>query len=488
MNLQRLQFFKISFFCLTVVIAQICLILYSPFISEGGSIDPSTLEGLKDENPSIRQEALGRLSRSQPVTKEVVSVLITALKDKSEAVREQAVYVAEKLGAQVKEATPLLLKMLTDINENFMVRRGIPAAVVKIDPSSAEVNAALTRVVENQSDELVIRTFSVQALGSIGSLSKEAVPTLTKVAKGESPKLLQFKAWEALAKIQPENREAVSQLLRVAQGTPRESIRLKVGVVSNSFDIVFDAMKTLVDIGEAKTVLPLLTRWLSDEHNEVKAVSLTLLSQIGSAAKPAIPEMLRLLQSKPLKEGDLSIKSQVISTMVKIGPASDQVIFTLKEIGRKGESRALRLRAWSAVAAMQKGNAEAILALTAFAEDEHEKGNGIVAALSLVELGEGDRLIPLLSKRLTDSDPTVKQLAGFAFSRLGSAARQAIPVLILALNDTDQIVRMRALETLGKIGPEAKGAIPKLKEMIASDPIPEIRQKASESLMQIQGS
>ena len=89
---------------------------------------------------------------------------------------------------------------------------------------------------------------------------------------------------------------------------------------------------------------------------------------------------------------------------------------------------------------------------------------------------------------LKDSDPSKRERAGYALSRLGREAEVAVPDLIeLLKSDSNAIVRLAAVSALGWIGPGAKDAVPVLakllrREIEADD---RVRWRAALSLGQI---
>lgn len=219
--------------------------------------DPSEImKALRDENHLIRQGAVLKLGTIRPVTEEIISMLIQALEDESEEVRRVAVRSAENIGPPAKEALPILRSALLDKSKGSLMRIGIPNALIKIDPRSAETVRVLTHVMEDKKDDLLTRVNATVALGNLGDSAREALPSLIKLAREEESHILQIEAWLAVANIRPENQEAIQMLVKVAQGEFGDNIAVNLGVHSTGFPIRIQALETLFKLGETKRFSP----------------------------------------------------------------------------------------------------------------------------------------------------------------------------------------------------------------------------------------
>jgi HEAT repeat protein len=100
------------------------------------------------------------------------------------------------------------------------------------------------------------------------------------------------------------------------------------------------------------------------------------------------------------------------------------------------------------------------------------------AAMALGRLGD-PRAIPHLVEMRHDPEGGVRMYVLDALGRLGT--KQAESALVEGLTDAVPIVQMSAAEALGRMG--AVDAIPRLRNTVDSDPNPEVRLYAVESLI-----
>jgi hypothetical protein len=71
-----------------------------------------------------------------------------------------------------------------------------------------------------------------------------------------------------------------------------------------------------------------------------------------------------------------------------------------------------------------------------------------------------------LRAMLANGDPEVQARGGFALSRLGAEARDAVPDLIPLLKSEAALTRQNAALALAAIGPDARAAVPALTEAL----------------------
>lgn len=78
----------------------------------------------------------------------------------------------------------------------------------------------------------------------------------------------------------------------------------------------------------------------------------------------------------------------------------------------------------------------------------------------------GEPAVPALINALKSRNPSVREYAALALSRMGSPARSAVPALIERFADEDATVARNAFGAIGGIGPDAKEAVPALIEVL----------------------
>ena len=166
------------------------------------------------------------------------------------------------------------------------------------------------------------------------------------------------------------------------------------------------------------------------------------LEEIGSAAKAAVPELIKLLKDK-----DEQICHKARCALVKIGSA-------------------------------------AVSALAKMLKDENVKVRR-VAVSAIEEIGsEAKVAVPALIEALKDEDEDaeVRWYAVIALGKIGIAAKDAVDSLIKALKHKETGVRSYAAFALGRMGSEAKKAIPALIEALEKDESGDVFIAAAEAL------
>lgn len=171
----------------------------------------------------------------------------------------------------------------------------------------------------------------------------------------------------------------------------------------------------------ARASVPLLIRLLSDSRQSIRRAAEDALGKAGAAAAPALPQLMKL--AEPLSPA----KNDVIETIGRIGPPAKGAV-------------PLLIRALS-IPGMESG-----------------------AALALSQIGRDaapavDALIVLLS----NTDSSIRSVAGKALGDIGPAAHKAVPILIETLitqgDDTELMDAVHKLDqpfTLEQLSSERK--------------------------------
>lgn len=162
------------------------------------------------------------------------------------------------------------------------------------------------------------------------------------------------------------------------------------------------------------------------------------LAQLGPAARPAVPELLKLLRTPDEPEDVVKAVDQALG---EIGPpAKDQVQILIDALG---DAKSLRARMYAADSLGKLGNA-------AFPVPQ-----------SLVQV-------------LDDPDAGVRRSAATALGRLGPLARpDSFPALVRVVKeDKERDVRVAAGHALLALGKPADTEAPMLKELLANRTLP----------------
>jgi HEAT repeat protein len=370
------------------------------------------------------KEALGRFCADP---EKATPALTAALADRNEHVRRAAtIFLGRYCESEASWATPPLLKTL-ETDKSILVRAAAADALRYIDPKSETVQAALIKALkEDRAErvrEAVVRNIRWMEL-------RAAVPALT-VALKDSGTQVRFQAAFALKEL----------------GEPKTVIPLLVGALDdqNAGEYIAAALG-----GLCPEAIPSLQKAMEDKKPLVRAGALRALAEAKEDARPLIrkelPAIIALLDDK-----------------------DDEV----------------RCNAARTVGIVSKGTKSGVPALIAKLDDADESLRlECIYALGVIGRDAGaavEKLIKLLKHPRT----RLRWASAYALGRIGPAAKTAVPALMEAMNDEDQWVRGAAIHALGDIGPEAKAAVPKLKEALKSAE-KEIRRGAEVALKQIE--
>jgi HEAT repeat protein len=266
-------------------------------------------------------------------------------------------------------------------------------------------------------------------------------------------------------------------------------------------------------------VVPLLVDLLGKGDQETSLGAILLLGFYGSAAKSAVPRLIKALDDpatarsaaralvgigpeareavsaliKALDSKDRSVKRDAIWALGRIGPeagaaAPALLVIVLKE-GLRGDQEA-RSRAAAALGRIGRSVVpDMVAALEGCLEGDHPLGwvlsmigpdavpemlkikdeyLGLANVLeSLGRIGpQAGAAVPWLIGKFQRADaPRARPDIARALGRIGPAAFDAAPVLIGALADPSPEVRREATTALGRIGLAAKAALPELDAM-----------------------
>lgn len=224
----------------------------------------------------------------------------------------------------------------------------------------------------------------------------------------------------------------------------------------------------------ARSEIPLLSETMhSRGHLAVRRASVESLGNFGAAAKPVVPELVKLLSDDdPTTRVNTALALWKIDRHAKAAPA-------LMEMLRYGVPPEPYL---AAVAMAQMGSDAATVAPALIAALHSRDGDvRRAASRSLGQLGR--TALPAIekAKTLDNPDPEARRLAVESLGMMGAAA---VAPLTVALNDNSAAVRRAAARALGSLGGAARPALSVL-ETAASDPAEEVRSAAAKALRQI---
>ncbi len=232
----------------------------------------------------------------------------------------------------------------------------------------------------------------------------------------------------------------------------------------------------------AEGEIPLLSETMhSRGHLAVRRASVEALGSFGAAAKPVVPELVKLLA-----DDDATTRVNTAVALWKID-RHPKAVPALVEMLRHGARPASGdLEPYLAAVALGQMEADddpaswvpavapALIAALHDADGDVRRA----AAHSLGELGKA--AFPALgkAKALEDPDPEARRLVIESLSCMGAAA---VAPLTAALADDNPGVRRAAARSLGTLGRDARPALPALEKAV-SDPEEGVRTTAAKAL------
>lgn len=234
----------------------------------------------------------------------------------------------------------------------------------------------------------------------------------------------------ALGKIGPEAESGVPALIDVVKDLATERYAKKNGLVlaeEAEREVHLEIIKALAAIGDG--AVPALRSALKSGDGWFRVTMITVLAQMGPKAKPAVPDLITLLQQK----GDPTAR-------VLRGPGGVDV----------------------------------------------ERAAAITALATIGPLAED--AVPLLVETLRkDPDLMLRQGAAMSLGKIARKPDLAVPALALALKERDLEMRKIAAESLGNFGPAAKEALPSLREILNDFQVWGIHGEVQAALAKIEG-
>jgi HEAT repeat protein len=187
--------------------------------------------------------------------------------------------------------------------------------------------------------------------------------------------------------------------------------------------------------------------WELKDRQLVRAAAATFaFAPLGSQARTAVPELVRLLnQPEPGFAADRGARCLASLGELAIPPFMAALTSTNSEVRR---------RAAYNIGTMGDKARPAVPILIQLLTDKHAAPARAAAhTLSLCEF-EPALVVPILTTLLQHPEPNRRSMAAVALGRYGSEARSAVPPLLAMRNDTDANVRWQVEQAIRDIAPE----------------------------------
>jgi len=264
------------------------------------------------KNSSKRMDCLTLLSFCSANTEGVFATLLGALKDDDEDVREWGCWIIRDYQERAPEIVPVLIKNI------HQPRAGDTAIMVLglFGQRAAPAIAPLEKTLK--SDHARGRLNIIQALLKIQPANRLAARELLKLLRSQDDVDWRYAALQDLGKIAAVNRRFIPPLIR-ATTDPNPEVRAM-------------AVSELDELPPTDSrVVQALIRALKDQDHKVCAEALEVLEGFavhqGSAIHPAIPSTIDCLKSD-----DRNVRREAAMALGVIGPAAYAAVPTLQTI------------------------------------------------------------------------------------------------------------------------------------------------------------
>jgi HEAT repeat protein len=338
------------------------------------------------DQSDTRKQALAILERWTPRAREAIPVLMEAVKDENEALspseRGKMVQLLGRFGSQASDAVDLLL---TQLQDNPPYSDSLVRSLIQIAPEDDRLVAAFARLIPKgpgHSPTIAITYLSRRAIKEGEKASPELIRLLLQNASLQYGTALDDVCWpkEALLKMGP---VVVTELVKLITNE-----RAKLGKPLTPFNQPFmQWLELLYQFDPDNAVLVPNLRMvlqLPETAGEQfrQAAAARLVGKIGPSARRAIPDMIRLLENsgRPrvdpeyssvndyridlinalgtmgseakeavpllipyLQSPDVTVRSQVVLALARIGPAATEAVSALRQTLREAPTLPLSI-------------------------------------------------------------------------------------------------------------------------------------------------
>jgi HEAT repeat protein len=385
-------------------------------------------------------------------------------------VRRRAIGQLKGFGGDIHYIAQALANALSDPDET--VRLDAARALADIGPSAYHSAGSLARALKDKSME--VRAAAAHCLAVFAPHAPGTIPALLAAARDKSnSRAVRRRALTALGKYGAAAKRALPDLIAALDDNVEED--------GNS--MARSAAFALNDMGPAAApAVPALLKCLKSEDRALRGTALQALGGIGPAHPEVLPTLLRYLKTN--EPPGFAVAATMALT--RIGPdardAVPDLLAALKSCDvKKGDRCSLFLSALAQIDPTAKGVLPAAVAILS------DKQAAIQNRSSAV------RLIRALGPKAKEALPALVEAVrepsmagtGLEPTLVGIGAPAAAPLAELAVNGSNYQLRGRAIRLLMMFGPEAKGVVPSLRKCL-NDPHPSVRSDAAKALKVIE--
>ncbi len=416
---------------------------------------PDTIEREKalTYNRKTIQESEQKLMEFGP---RAIPLLIEALNRSEKDVSEAASRVLLAFGPQIVK--PIIVSMT---NQTLTAKKGKSVAAGTIEQLGSDANGALKDMLNTTSD--AERTATMRLIGDMAppapgvhrvssfgyyrvardSENQYVVPSslIQPIcnATNDKSESVRRTAVETLGKIGPRNAMLIQTVVRVLKKDPDESVRrtaatalgeigsmqssgpaartvevLESTMVSDEYEGArMAAAKSIGRMQQAPNAVKALVLGLNDPVQMVKDSCITSLQNMGPAAAPAVPDLIKCLDTPNTRQAE-----DVARALARIGPAAAPALPSIIKLAR-GATQYSSIKYTLADACKNMGPqaSSAVPMLIEMLKDQDNKGNQYIAVDALGAIGPAAiSAEPALVETL--KDPTLKHRSETALKKI----------------------------------------------------------------------
>ncbi len=426
-------------------------------VQASSTIDPGLVprltSTLANKRNSVRSEAVATLSEiGNPAVSDLGKVLDEG-DDLSLIAASQAIAA---IGHDASNLAPRLLKLLS--RENIVVVRQAVLALGSINADPEQTLPQLGKLLA--STDAALRADACTAIGGFDERAANLIPAIARLLQEDDSVIVRIAAADVLGRIGKENNVAANALVKA--------------IADSSGSVTVHAANSLSQLG--KVAIGPLSQML--QNKDYARLAAGLLAEMGPDAKPAVPKLIGLLNSK-----DQTIRREAFIALAALGDDATEAVATLRDILQYSDREESRAGAAYVLGKIgDRGSVEDLKKILANPK-QHDSKLSRAAAWALVTLQPDTDIaavaIPIFVKALDSEEPIARREAIAALATLGpSEASMTTKLIQVARNDPDTSVQAEALHALAVLGASGDEVLALAIASLNSD-IPDVRNSAT---------